>query len=340
MEKEKNRKKMSKLTGIIRCLAIAMMILANIPGSSYGAAKYPSRPVEIINPFAAGAGTDLIARFLADELSKRWGQPVNVVNKVGGDTVVGTHAMMTAAPDGYTLFADSVGSSTAQRDLTGIPFDPMKRTFLCMGFTQHNALLVSGSSSWHSLKEVAEAGRKDPTAIIWGAQAGGKGSGDLRTLQFFEAAGIDASKTKRVDFAGSAKAVNALAGGHINLHATTTVTGKPIVDSGKGRCVATIFPPRSTLIPDCPSFADAGFPEVTYSSWVGLTGPLGIPDDVQKVIVSTVEEILKDPGAQDRLRKRVVDVGIRFRGPGAFREYIDEEYKFVQRILKTMTGEK
>jgi tripartite-type tricarboxylate transporter receptor subunit TctC len=325
--------------GIIGCLVVGMLILVNTPGNARGAEKYPASAVDIICPFAAGAATDYLARFMAEELSKRWKQPVNVVNKTGGNTVIGTHAMMTAAPDGYTLFADSIGSSSSQVGLKGLPFDPMKRTFLTMAFVVPQVIISSMNAPWKNLKELAEAGKKDPTCIVWGTAAGGRGGTEIVQLQLFEAAGIDVPKARRVDFNGSAPAINALAGEHINLTCASPAAVYPAVSSGKAKALAVTTPKRTLLIPDCPTTREAGFPGVDYVYWVGFSGPVGLPAHVTEIFTKTVEEILKAPDVVDRLAKRFDGVPA-FLGPEAFRGFVQGEANKIERLQKLMVVSK
>jgi len=341
MKKSKNKEEKSRfgISGAILCLAVGMLILVNVPENARGAEKYPTGPVEIICPFAAGAATDMLARFMAEELSKKWGQPVNVVNKTGGNTVIGTHAMMSAAPDGYTLLADSTPSSSAQIGLKGLPYDVSKRTFLAKAYYVPQVIILSKDSPWNSLKELAEAGRKDPASIVWGAAAGGRGGCDIVQLQFFEVAGIDVPKARRVDFTGSATAINSLAGGHIKLHAASPAAVSPAVTSGKAKAVGVTTPKRTNLLPNVPTTKEAGFPTVDYRFWVGFSGPPGLPAHVKEVFVKTVEEILKDPGVVDRLYKRF-DAVIAFLGPDAFRASVNDEANKIEHLIKLMTGGK
>ena len=253
--------------------------------------------------------------------------------------MVGTHAVMSAPPDGYTLLADSIGSSSGQMGLKGMPYDVSKRSFVAMAFVVPQVIICSANSPWQSLKELAEAGRKDPASIVWGTAAGGRGGSDIVQLQLFEAARIDVPKARRVDFNGSAAAINALAGGHIKLHSASPGAVAPAVQSGKARALAVTTPKRTLLIPQAPTTREAGFPSVDYTFWVGISGPPGIPAEVRETIDKTMEEILKDPGVVDRLAKRF-DAVPAFLGPDAFKKFVNEEAKKIEGLEKLMVGGK
>ncbi len=338
MVKQSGRARL-RIRWITRCLGWVVVILLSTSVTAQSAGNYPSSSVDIIVPFSAGAATDYLMRFVAEELSRRWGQPVNVVNKPGGNTVVGTHAVMTAPPDGYTLLADSIGSSSGQIGMKGLPYDVAKRSFLAMAVVVPQVIICAADSPWRSLKDLADAGRKDPASVIWGTAAGGRGGSDIVQLQFFDATGIDVPRTRRVDFNGSAAAINALAGGHVKLHAASPGAVAPAVQSGKARALAVTTPKRSLLIPDAPTAREAGFPTVDYAYWVGFSAPPGLPATERDVIVKAVEEIMKNPAVVDRLAKRF-DATPAFLGPDAFRKFVDDEARRIERLEKLMAGGK
>ena len=213
----------------------------------------------------------------------------------------------------------------------------MNRTYLALFCGMSQIIIGSINAPWKSLQELADAGRKDPSCIVWGAAAGGRGGSDIVQLQFFEAAGIDVSKTKRVDFTGSVTAIGSLAGGHINLHATTPATVRPVVSGGKATCLGVAGPQRSAFLPDCSTTREAGFPMVEVLQWGGLSGPPGLPAHVKKIIIQAAEELSKDPAVVEKLGKRL-DAKPTFLGPEAFERFIREEANKIARLRKLMFG--
>jgi tripartite-type tricarboxylate transporter receptor subunit TctC len=335
---QKNKRKNVKfrISGMILCVLISQAISISAYGIARGAEKYPTKPVDIIVPYAAGAATDQLTRLLAEELSKRWGQSVNVVSKPGGNTVIGTQFVMSASPDGYTLLATDIGSGSAQMGLKGLPYDPWKRSFLAMTVTVPLVIITSIDSPWRSLKEVAEAGRKDPSSIVWGAASGGRGASDIVLLQFFEAAGIVVPKTRRVDFSGGAPSINALAGGHTKLAASSPGAVFPAVSSGKAKALGVTGLKRTALLPDVPTTKEAGFPAVDNANWNGLSGPPDLPANVKQTIARTLEEILKDPVVVERLKK-MWDGAATFLGPEDFEAFVKEDAKRMDKLVKLLT---
>lgn len=323
-------------SGMIRCLVcIALITLVGPYGNALGAEKYPTRSVDLIVPFTAGAATDMVTRFMAEELTKKWKQPVNVINKPGGNTVIATQFVMSAVPDGYTLLADATPSSSAQLGIKGLPYEVLNRTFLGGLFLIPMVITVSADSPWKNLHELAEAGRKNPASMIWGAVAGGYGGSDVVVLQFFEAAGIEVPKTRKVDFPGAGAGLNALAGGHIKLIVGSPASTLPLVSGGKARVLAVSTSKRSHLQPEVPTTREAGFPAVNYTFWVGFSGPPGLPLDVREVFSKATEEILKDPDAIERLKQRL-DGQVNFLNPEEFKKFVVEESEMVAKLVRLL----
>jgi tripartite-type tricarboxylate transporter receptor subunit TctC len=328
-----------RLTRIILCVGLAMAVFISTHVSAQEAEKYPRKAVDIIFPYSAGSGTDMLARLFAEELSKKWGQPVNVVNKPGGAGVIGTHAVMSAPPDGYTLLFDLAPTSSSQIGMKGLPYEVLNRSFIARVSYNPEVIVLAGNLPYNSLQQLSEAGRKDPASIVWGAASGGRGAADLAILQFFEAAGIDSSKTRRVDFTGTSKSISALAGEHVKLAAASPAAVIPVVSSGKARAIAVTVPKRISTLPDVPTTREAGFPTVDWTSWQGFSGPPGIPIEVQEIITEALKEILKDPNVIDKIGKRF-NAEPAFIGPRDFKAYVIDRANQTQRLLKLMVGGK
>ena len=146
--------------------------------------KYPAKSMDTVVPFAPGAGTDLMGRVMAEGLSKKWKHPINVVNKPGGNTIIGTNEVMRASPDGYTLLIDSPGSSSMQVGMKDLPYKVEQRTFIVRAAASPMAFIVPQNSVWKSLKDVVEAAKKDPGSLTW-TSLGGTSGVDLVMRQFF-----------------------------------------------------------------------------------------------------------------------------------------------------------
>ncbi len=330
---------MFKQSAILRfssaiALALGMFCLSfAAPGSAAaGAAKYPAKGIDVIVPFAPGAGTDLMGRVVAEALAKKWGVPVNVVNKPGGNTIIGVNEAMRAARDGYTLLVDSPGSSSMQVDMKDLPYKVEERTFVARAAASPMAFIVPANSPWKDLKAVAEAAKKDPGVLSW-TSLGGTSGVDLVMRQFFKAAGIDVSKTKAVTYPGAAPATNAVAGGHVQLGAATAGTILALVRGGNARCIGVTAPEKMSDLPDVPTAAQQGFPAVNAVFWVGFSGPAGLPQNVVTTWAEAMSEVLKDHEVATKLA-RVTSVPA-FLGPEDFKKFISEESEMVKELMGT-----
>jgi len=294
------------------------------------AAAYPAKGIDVIVPFAPGAGTDLMGRVVAEALAKRWKSPVNVVNKPGGNTVIGVAEMMRSKPDGYTLLVDSPGSSSMQMGMTDLPYKVENRVFVARAATSPMAVVVPQNSPWKSLKDVVEAAKKDPASLSWTSLGGASGV-DLVMRQFFAAAGIDVTKAKMVTYPGAAPAVNAVAGGHVQLGAATAGSVLALVSGGNMRAIAVTSPERVKDLPDVATTGQQGFAAVNVVYWIGFSGPPGLPAQVVQAWAEAMPEVLKEPDVLAKLAR--ITSGPAFLGPEEFKRFIQSEGRAVQELM-------
>ncbi len=294
------------------------------------APKYPAKSIDAVVPFAPGAGTDLMGRVVAEALAKKWKYPVNVVNKPGGNTIIGVSEVMRAAPDGYTLLVDSPGSSSMQVGMKDLPYKVEQRSFIVRAAASPMAFIVPQASPWKTLKDVVDAAKKDPGSLTW-TSLGGTSGVDLVMRQFFAVAGIDVPKTKMVTFPGAAPACNSVAGGHVQLGAATAGTILPLVSGGNARCIAVTSTERLKDLPDVATTGQQGFASVNTQFWIGFSGPPGLPEHVIRAWAEGVSEVLKNPDVIAKLA-RVTSAGT-FLGPEEFKRFISEESRTVKELM-------
>ncbi len=167
----------SKLIFLTGLMIISIIILTGWNEQAQSQEAYPTKPIEIIIPFAAGGGADLTNRILADALRKKWGVPVNVINKPGGNSIPGMLAVHNANPDGYTVLGDGNSTSTCriveEKDL---PFKIMDRTYVGKIGTNAHVFLVASNSPFKSLKDVAAEAKRDPGNFTWAMLGAGTDS--------------------------------------------------------------------------------------------------------------------------------------------------------------------
>lgn len=254
---------------------------------------YPQRPIALVVTFAAGGGTDVLARIAAKYLSEELGQPVNVVNKPGGNSIPGAMSVMSAAPDGYTLLFDSPATSSLHALIHDLPYEVDKRTWGPLVTTGPYIYAVNAKSPWKNLKDMAEAARRDPASLRIGWM-GGTSFTDTTMLKLLSVAGIDISKVKKVPYAGSGPGMVALAGGHIDLSGGNIGAATALIASGDLRALAVTGDERVPALPDVPSSKEAGL-FVPLTSWNALSGPPGMPADIVRRLDEAVAKIVKLP---------------------------------------------
>jgi tripartite-type tricarboxylate transporter receptor subunit TctC len=318
---------------VFAVLGILLLISSVGWGAEVKTPKYPAKSIDAVVPFAPGAGTDLMGRVMAEAVSKKWGYPVTVVNKPGGNTIIGTNDVMRSAPDGYTILVDTLGSSSMQFGMKDLPYKVEERTFMARAAASPMAFVIPYNSPWKTLNDLAEAAKKDPGSLTWTSLGGTSGT-DLAMRRFFAAAGIDVPKTKVVTFPGAGPACNAVAGGHVQFSAATGGTILPLVASKTVRCIGVTSSERLKDLPDVPTTAQQGFPSVNTVFWIGFSGPPGLPAHVVKTWAETVSTVLKDPEVLTKLA-RITSVEA-FLGPEEFKKFVFDEAQ----IIKELIGDK
>ncbi len=286
-------------------------------------ANYPRRPISLVVTFAAGGGTDVLARIAAKYLTEELGQPVNVVNKPGGNSIPGAMSVMSAAPDGYNLLFDSPATSSLHALVADLPYKVDQRTWGPLLTTGPYIYAVNAKSPWKTLKDMAEASRGNPESLSIGWM-GGKSFTDTTMLKLLEVAGIDSSKVKKVPFAGSGPGMVALAGGHIDLSGGNIGAATSLMASGDLRALAVTGDERVPALPDVPSSKEAGV-YVPLTSWNAISGPAGMSADIVKRLDEAVQKMVKRP---DYI-KDLSAVGNlpTYKAPAAMPAFIQEEVK-------------
>src|SRR5438105_10167805 len=279
---------------------------------------FPERPVQIITPYAAGGGLDIITRTLAQRLSALWGKPVLVDNKPGAGSTLGTALAAKAPKDGHTLLVASTPLGVAPAVYATLPYDA-RRDFapLALVATTPEVLVVSPSLGVASVAELvakAKAGKQN---------FGSAGSGTLGHLAadtVNRRLGLGAT---HIPYKGSNPATIDLIGGQIDWMMDTPAAVTPHVRAGKLRALAIAAPQRSPQLPNVPTLAEAGYPDLEFRIWMGLMAPAGTPEPVLKTIESGIVEAMRDPG----LRAALAAQGWDFVGHGSreFAAFLESE---------------
>lgn len=291
---------MKKIDGV---LLGTMLGIAAMASSAIAQDKFPTRAIEIIVPFAAGGSTDLGMRVIAPALEAKWGVPVRIINKPGGNTVPAVTEVMNANPDGYTVLADGPPqSSMLDTVVKTLPFDPMGRTFIAMAAYTPMKFVVPADSPFKSLKDAAEAARKNPTSFTW-TSLGGAGAQDMANRQFFKAIGVNVAQTRPIQLKGGSEAITMTAGGHVMMGVGSYSSIAAPLAANKLRVLAVASPERWPTLPDTPTAKEEGFSTIETLYWIGLSGPPKLPESIARAYDQALREVTSDPKVIEGLLK-------------------------------------
>lgn len=286
---------------------------------------YPQRGIDLVVPYAPGSSIDTAARLVAAYASRKWGQPVNVVNMPGGSGVPGVLEVMEAAPDGYKLLMDGhVSTSMLKAAQANLPFKIEERTYLGRIVTVPVFFAVRADAPWKNLKEVVEYARNNPKSFKWGAGTLGSINNFSQT-QLFESAGVDPNKGRVIFEQGNAQAIAALLGGQVQFGIATLPDMMNLGKAGKIRALAVTTPERLASFPDVPTTKEAGFPGANIVGWYGVSGPPGLGENVVRAWTTLLEQAAQDSTFLEEAAK--VGHVIQYVPPDKLKAQIEQEYK-------------
>ena len=272
-------------------------------GQPARAADYPSRPITMVVPFAAGGPTDVLGRVLAQHMGTTLGQQVLIENPGGGGGSIGSARVARADPDGYTMVMGNLGSHAAAVGIyKDLPYDPVKdfEPVMLIGTTPM-IVVVNKVFPAKDLKELIAYAKAHPGEVGYGTA--GKGSiGHLAGISFNQLTGAGLS---HVPYRGLSQAMTDVIGGQIEMMFDQVVSGAPHVMSGAVRALAVASPNRSPVLPDVPSAPEAGLPEFETLAWSALFLPKNTPPAVVDRLVGALEATFRD----EAIRKRMKELG-------------------------------
>jgi len=297
-------------------LALALTAVSAVTFMASAETKWPTRPVRFILTLGAGSGSDIGARLLADRLSQRWGQPVIVENRPGGDAIVAINAFVSAHDDHVLLFAPS-SSFTAHPFLhDNLPYQPSDLVPITRVSNTIITISVPASLNVNSLKELAAMARAEPGKLNW---AGVTGALDFVFAGWLKQEGLNINK---VPYKNPVDAANDLAEGRVQVYEAALAIVRPQLQSGKIKLLAVTNSVRAPTQPNLPTVAEAGYPALTIDGLVGLFGPTGMPLDLRQRITADIRAVV-DKTIEDRLTitGQLANIG----GPEEFGKSIDEQ---------------
>ena len=280
-------------TALLACLA-APQVQAQ--------SSYPTRPVTIVVPFGAGSGTDVMARTLADELSKKVGQPVVVENRPGGASIPAAEYVARARPDGYTLFMGGNTTHSANPHLfKELRYDPLKDfTPISRLATAGAVLVVSPKSGLTSIADLVKAAKADPGKLTYGASNSGSQIAAERIKREY---GIDMI---RVPYKSTPQAMTDVIGGTLTMTLVDVAAALSAVKNGQVRALAISSATRTPLMPDVATMQELGVKEFDLTFWNGLFGPAKMPADIANRLSKETAEIM----TTDQMKRRLSALGL------------------------------
>jgi len=262
------------------------------------AAAYPDKPVRMVVPFPPGGGTDVVARAIALKLTEQWGQSVVVDNRPGAASMVGTEMLARAVPDGYTLGFVSMSHTINPSIYKKLPFDPIADfSPVALAATAPNVLVVNPGVGAKSVAELVQIAKARPGKLNFPSSGNG-GVSHLSMEMFRYAAGID---IVHVPYRGAGPALTALLANETQLMMATTPVALPQMKSGRLIALATTGLKRSSLAPEIPTVAEAGYPGFEADTWYGMLAPAKVPPALVNQANAAVTKMLTQADFKERL---------------------------------------
>jgi tripartite-type tricarboxylate transporter receptor subunit TctC len=283
--------------------AVAAAVLL-VPALAAAQGSYPSKPIRVIVPFAAGSTTDIIARAITDKMSQSMGQQWVVENKAGASGTIGQAQVASAEPDGYTVMIHSSSHTVSPSTFAKLPFDTLTAF---AGVTPisatPNVLVIAPSKNIKSVSELIAAARDKPDGLNF-ASAGQGSATHLNAEKFRLAAGI---KATNIPFKGSAEAVNEVITGRVDYYFSPIA---PVIGQIKGGALLPLAvgsSRRASALPEVPTTAEAGVPGSEFNFWIGMMVPAKTPRDIVNRLHAEVLKALALPEVKERFTQLGAD---------------------------------
>jgi tripartite-type tricarboxylate transporter receptor subunit TctC len=311
----------------------ALVVGALGPGSGLAqdaAAGFPERPVRLIDPYAPGGGSGVLARIISEKLSPIWGKQIVVDNRPGAAGALGTEMAMRAAPDGHTLVMGTSGSIAINPSIyPKLPYDPLRDLVaITQTSEQVSALALNPAVPASSVKELIALARSQPGKLNFSSAAHGS-TGHLSGELFNQLAKVD---TRHVPYKGSGPAAVALISGEVQMMIGNVLTLLPHIQSGRIKAIAVTSRERSPSLPHLPTIAEAGVPGYEAMGWNGVFAPAKTPRAIVNKLNADIVRVLNMPDVRERLAAMgSTPVG---GSPEQFADYVKREIERWGRVIR------
>lgn len=284
---------------MLRRTVLAALPAAAILGSARAqTTDWPSRPVRMVLPYAAGGATDVIGRYVADRLSQRLPQRIIVENRTGAGGSIGSSNVAKSPGDGHSLLFHNIGHAVTKALYPTLDYEPgadLKAVTIVAESPM--VMLVPPNSPFRTVGDLVAHARANPDRLTYGSTGGG-GALQLVALLFLRAAGI---RMTEVPYRGGAPAALDLANGSLDMLYDAGLTGFGLAQGGRARALAVSGPQRSPVMPDVPTIAELGYPAATFMVWQAILAPASTPAPLMDRIQAEVATVLAEPATRARL---------------------------------------
>ncbi len=314
--------------GAVRLWAASLAI--SLAATAACAEDYPTRPITLVNPYAAGGPADLLARTVGAGMSDLLGQQVVVLNKPGGGTAIGAGYVASSAPDGYTLLIAGASAHIVTPELSKINYDGIKDFApIAMVAQVPNVLVVRRSLPVKSVPELIALAKSKPGALNYGSV--GNGSQPHLAAEMFKQ--MTSTDLMHVPYKGAAPAITDLLGEQIDLAFLNAPPLLPHIQSGDLRALAVTTMKRSQQLPDLPTLNELGLTGFDVSTWYGITAPAATPKPVLEKLTSVVSKVLTSPDVSAKLTSQGAEIFLL--QPKEFSAYLQEDAARLTKLIKS-----
>ncbi|MGE8498790.1 MAG: tripartite tricarboxylate transporter substrate binding protein [Pseudomonas sp.] len=307
------------------------LLLSALFVSPMAMAAYPEKPIQLIVPWAAGGGSDAAARGIAAALEKELGVTINVVNRAGGNGVVGHSVMAAARPDGYTLgFITGELNMMHWQGLTKLTYKDY--TPIAMTNYDYPGVQVAANSPYNNVSELLEAIRNEPKGTI---KASGTGLGGIWHVAFsglLLEQGISPDKITFVPSQGAAPAMVELAAGSIQLVPTSVPEARSMIEAGRAKGLAILSPERNPAFPDIPTLKESIGSEYSLGEWRGIAGPKNLPPEIVDKLEAALEKAYNSELYKNYMQK--LGFGMEWHNAADFSTFLEANNAYMGDIIE------
>jgi len=286
---------MKAFNAVVRMLATCALM--GLAGSVAAQEPYPSKPIRFITPYAPGGSTTVVARLIGQKLTEAWGQQVIVDNRPGGNTIIGSEALVKSAPDGYTILLAGT-PHVVNPSMLPTPYDAIKDFAPVATATSNEILLVVHPSvPANNLGEFIALAKSRPGQLNYATSSTG-GSPHLASELFNIMAGV---KTQHIPYKGGGPAVTDLLGGQVQMIFAIPTNVIAHVKGGRLKAIAVSGESRLSALPQVPTFTEGGLPGFSVKTWYGVLAPAGTPKPIIDKMSAEIARILAMPDIKEKL---------------------------------------